>query len=91
MSQNKDTIFKLRDLVKLRENTITANKRAMKGYLIDYKKSLELDRELKREIKTLKTAINLLQYEEKQKTQEVYTSENLASNKDETIYNCDEE
>ena len=53
MSQNKDIIFKLRNLIDLRENTIIANKRAMKDYLIEYKKSLELDKELKKEQRLL--------------------------------------
>ena len=46
--QNRDIIFKLRDLIELRQKTIKANKRAMKDYLVEYKKSLELDKELKK-------------------------------------------
>ena len=62
MSQNREIIFKLRGLIDLRENTIIANKRAMKDYLVEYKKSLELDKELKKEQRLLKEAISLLQY-----------------------------
>ena len=62
MSQNKDIIFKLKKLIELRQRTIVANKKAMKEYLVEYKKSLELDKELKLEQKSLNRAINLLQY-----------------------------
>ena len=62
MSKNKDIILKLKNLIELREKTIIANKKSMKEYLVDYKKSLELDKELKREVNSLKEAINLLQY-----------------------------
>jgi len=93
MSQNKDIICKLRDLVELRQNTIIANKKAMKGYLIDYKKSLELDKKIKNEIRTLNTAINLLQYGKEDEIDKINlrTLENSASNKEETIYSNDEE
>ena len=99
MSRNRDIIFKLRGLIELRENTIIANKRAMKEYLIEYKKSLELDKELKKEQKLLKEAINLLQYgfalEEEilglQDTEEILKSQNNASNRGEVIYTDDEE
>ena len=96
MSQNKDIIFKLRDLIDLRENTIIANKRAMKEYLVEYKKSLELDKELKLEQKNLHKAISLLQYgfaleEEKLTQQRGRQSENNAPNRDEHIYTDDEE
>tara|TARA_R100001509_G_C4808199_1_gene195519 strand:- start:430 stop:702 length:273 start_codon:yes stop_codon:yes gene_type:complete len=90
MSENKDIIFKLRGLIELRENTIIANKRAMKDYLIEYKKSLELDKELKKEQRLLKEAISLLQYGfalEK----EMKELENNATNRDENIYTGDEE
>ena len=90
MSENKDIIFKLRGLIELRENTIIANKRAMKDYLIEYKKSLELDKELKKEQRLLKEAISLLQYGfalEKERKE----SENNAPNRDESIYPDDEE
>jgi hypothetical protein len=92
MSQNKDIIFKLQDLIELRQNTITANKRQMKEYLIEYKKSLELDKKIKTEIRTLKTAINLLQYGiDDEDTEEVYMPENIAINRDMNIYTSDEE
>lgn len=90
MSENKDIIFKLRGLIELRENTIIANKKAMKDYLIEYKKSLELDKELKKEQRLLKEAISLLQYGfalEKEREE----SENNAPNRDESIYTDDEE
>jgi len=94
MSQNKDIIFKLKKLIELRENTIIANKRHMKDYLIEYKKSLELDKELKREQKSLKEAINLLQYgyalgEKEEK--KLLSFENNALNRDINIYTSDEE
>jgi len=94
MSQNKDIIFKLKKLIELRENTIIANKRHMKDYLIEYKKSLELDKELRKEQKSLKEAINLLQYGcsiSKDNTEEVFKSENIALNRNEYIYTDDEE
>jgi len=92
MSYNKNIIFQLRDLIKLRQNTATANKRAMKDYLVEYKKSLELDKKLKNEIKTLNTAISLLQYGyPEEDTEEILISENIALNRDEQIYTDDEE
>ena len=99
MSQNKDIIFKLRNLIDLRENTIIANKRAMKDYLIEYKKSLELDKELKKEQRLLKEAISLIQYGfalqeemlELDKTEEIPKSQNNALNRDDDIYTGDEE
>jgi len=94
MSQNKDIILKLRKLIELRDNTIIANKRKMKDYLIEYKKSLELDRELKREKKSLKDAISLLQYGSplsENTMKEIFKSENIALNRDEHIYTDDEE
>ncbi len=94
MSQNKDIIFKLRGLIELRQNTIIANKRQMKDYLIEYKKSLELEKELKREQNLLNNAISLLQYGfalEKEQEEKLQTSENKALNRDEGIYTDDEE
>ena len=94
MSQNKDTILKLRKLIELREKTIIANKRQMKDYLVEYKKSLELDKELRKEQKSLKEAINLLQYGSslsEDGTEEIFKSENIALNRDECIYTDDEE
>ena len=99
MSRNKDIIFKLRNLIDLRENTIIANKRAMKDYLIEYKKSLELDKELKKEQRLLKEAISLIQYGfalqeemlELDKTEEIPKSQNNALNRDDDIYTGDEE
>ncbi len=94
MSQNKDIIFKLRGLIELRQNTIIANKRQMKDYLIEYKKSLELEKELKREQNLLNNAISLLQYGfalEKEQNEKLQTSENKAPNRDESIYTDDEE
>jgi len=94
MSQNKDIILKLRKLIELRENTIIANKRQMKDYLVEYKKSLELDKELRKEQKSLKEAINLLQYGyslSEDDTEEIFKSENIALNRDEYIYTDDEE
>jgi len=94
MSQNKDLIFKLRKLIELRDRTIIANKRQMKDCLVEYKKSLELDKELRKEQKSLKEAINLLQYgfalEEEQK-KKIYSVENNALNRDMNIYTSDEE
>jgi hypothetical protein len=94
MSQNKDIIFKLRELIDLRQRTIMANKKAMKGFLIEYKKALELDKELKLEQKNLSRAINLLQYGfaiEAEKGQSPLNSENNALNRDMSIYTSDEE
>jgi hypothetical protein len=99
MSRNKDIIFKLRNLIDLRENTIIANKRAMKDYLIEYKKSLELDKELKKEQRLLKEAISLIQYGfalqeemlELDKTEEIPKSQNNVLNRDDDIYTGDEE
>tara|TARA_Y100000385_G_scaffold53696_1_gene51146 strand:- start:135 stop:419 length:285 start_codon:yes stop_codon:yes gene_type:complete len=94
MSQNKDTILKLRKLIELREKTIIANKRQMKDYLVEYKKSLELDKELRKEQNSLKEAINLLQYGSslsEDDTEEIFKSENIALNRDEYIYTDDEE
>ena len=99
MSENRDIIFKLRDLIDLRENTIIANKRAMKDYLVEYKKSLELDKELKKEQKLLKQAISLLQYGfaiqdeilELEKTEELPKSQNNAPNRESEIVTGDEE
>ena len=78
--------------------TIIANKRAMKDYLIEYKKSLELDKELKKEQKLLREAINLLQYGfeledemfEKENTEEILKSQNNAPNRDLNIVIGDE-
>ena len=92
MSQNKDIISKLRDLIEVKQNTITANKRSMKDYLMEYKKSLELDKKIKAEIRTLNTAINLLQYGiSDDNTEEILTSQNIAVNRDSGIYTSDEE
>ena len=94
MTQNKDTILKLRKLIELREKTIIANKRQMKDYLVEYKKSLELDKELRKEQNSLKEAINLLQYGSslsEDDTEEIFKSENIALNRDEYIYTDDEE
>ncbi len=92
MSENRDIIFKLRDLIELRQKTIKANKRAMKDYLVEYKKSLELDKELKKEQKILNRAINLLQYGFALEKEEILnSSENNAENRDESIYTDDEE
>lgn len=99
MSQNKDIIFKLRDLIDLRENTIIANKKAMKDYLIEYKKSLELDKELKKEQRLLKEAISLIQYgfalQEEigylEDTEEIPKPQNNVLNRDDDIYTGDEE
>ncbi len=92
MSRNKDIIFNLRKLIELRQKTITANKRQMKDYLIEYKKSLELEKELKREQNSLREAINRLQYSYScEETEEIFKSENIAINRDEQIYTDDEE
>ena len=92
MSQNKDIISKLRDLIEVRQNTIIANKKSMKDYLIEYKKSLELDKKIKAEIRTLNTAISLLQYGiMDEDTEEIITSQNIAVNRDFDIYTSDEE
>ncbi len=92
MSRNKDIIFNLRKLIELRQKTITANKRQMKDYLIEYKRSLELEKELKREQNSLREAINQLQYSySREETEEIFKSENIAINRDEQIYTDDEE
>lgn len=92
MSRNKDIIFNLRKLIELRQKTITANKRQMKDYLIEYKRSLELEKELKREQNSLREAINQLQYSySREETEEIFKSENIALNRDEQIYTDDEE
>ena len=92
MSQNKDIIFNLRKLIELRQKTITANKRQMKDYLIEYKRSLELEKELKREQNSLREAISRIQYGyAREEAEEVFKSENIAINRDEQIYTDDEE
>ena len=91
MSKNKDIILKLKNLIELREKTIIANKKSMKEYLVDYKKSLELDKELKREVNSLKEAINLLQYRPLVNEDIDISIQNIASNRDEYIYTGDEE
>lgn len=94
MSQNKDIITKLKKLIDLRHRTIMANKKSMKQYLLEYKKALELDKELKVEQRSLHQAINLLQYGDSAKEKspsEEKISENNASNRDESIYTDDEE
>lgn len=100
MSENKNIIFKLNKLIELRENTIIANKKAMKDYLVEYKKSLELDKELKREQRLLREAISLIQYgfalEEEilvlgDKTEEALKPQNNVLNRDDDIYTGDEE
>jgi hypothetical protein len=90
MSQNKDIIRNLRKLIDLRQDTITANKRQMKDYLVEYKRSLELEKKLKREQSFLKQAINLLQYGPSDNN-DAEESENIALNRDESIYTSDEE
>lgn len=94
MSRNKDIIFKLRGLIELRQNTIIANKRQMKDYLIEYKKSLELEKELKREQNLLNNAISLLQYGfalEAEQEEREQSSQNNAPNRDDDIFIGDEE
>ena len=93
MSQNKEIILKLKNLIELRHNTIIANKKSMKSYLVEYKKALELDREIKKEIRSLNEAISLLQYGtiEDKDTEEIFISENIAANRSEVIYTDDEE
>ena len=101
MSENKDIIFKLRKLMDDRQRTIMANKSAMKDYLVQYKKSLELDGELKKEQRLLNRAISLLQYGfaleqemfelELEKTEELSKSQNNAPNRELDIVTGDEE
>jgi len=93
MSRSKEIILKLKNLIELRHNTIVANKKSMKRYLIEYKKALELDREIKKEIRSLNEAISLLQYGriEDEDTEEIFISENIAANRSEVIYTDDEE
>ena len=94
MSYDKDIIFQLRNLIELRQNTITANKKAMKDYLIEYKKSLELEKELKREQSLLNNAISLLQYGfalEAEQEERSQSSQNNAPNRDDDIFTDDEE
>ena len=90
MSQNKKIIFRLQGLLKQRKETIMANKEAMKNHLQDYSHSLMLEKELKREQRILKEAINIIQYgfplEDKEKN-----SQNNAPNKDEEVIISDEE
>jgi hypothetical protein len=93
MSQNKDVIFKLRKIMELRRKTIMANKKAMKSYLVEYQKSLVLEKELKIEQQVIRSAINLLQYGDSppqdELTEEI--SLNNASNRDSNIVSSDEE
>jgi hypothetical protein len=101
MSENRDIIFKLRKLIDDRQRTIMANKSAMKDYLVQYKKSLELDGELKKEQRLLNRAISLLQYGfaleqeilelELEKTEELPKSQNNAPNRDLDIVTGNEE
>ena len=65
----------------------------MKSYLVEYKKALELDREIKKEIRSLNEAISLLQYGtiEDKDTEEIFISENIAANRSDVIYTDDEE
>ena len=101
MSENRDIIFKLRKLIDDRQRTIMANKSAMKDYLVQYKKSLELDGELKKEQRLLNRAISLLQYGfaleqeilelELEKTEELSKSQNNAPNRELDIVTGDEE
>ena len=101
MSENRDIIFKLRKLIDDRQRTIMANKSAMKDYLVQYKNSLELDGELKKEQRLLNRAISLLQYGfaleqeilelELEKTEELSKSQNNAPNRDLDIVTGNEE
>ena len=93
MSQSKEVILKLKNLIELRHNTIVANKKSMKNYLVEYKKALELDRQLKKEIRSLNEAISLLQYGliKDEDTEEEFISENNAANRSSIIYTGDEE
>ena len=101
MSENRDIIFKLRKLIDDRQRTIMANKSAMKDYLVQYKKSLELDGELKKEQRLLNRAISLLQYGfaleqeilelELEQTEELPKSQNNAPNRDLDIVTGNEE
>lgn len=101
MSENRDIIFKLRKLIDDRQRTIMANKSSMKDYLVQYKKSLELDGELKKEQRLLNRAISLLQYGfaleqeifelELEKTEELSKSQNNAPNRELDIVTGDEE
>tara|TARA_R100001015_G_C4574495_1_gene131985 strand:- start:112 stop:393 length:282 start_codon:yes stop_codon:yes gene_type:complete len=93
MSQSKEVILKLKNLIELRHNTIVANKKSMKNYLVEYKKALELDKQLKKEIRSLNEAISLLQYGliKDEDTEEEFISENNAANRSSIIYTGDEE
>lgn len=99
MSQNRSIIFKLQNLIDLKEETIVNNKRTMKDYLLEYKRSLEIDKELKKEQKLLREAINLLQYGfaleddilELENSVWDQKSQNNAPNRDNVIINSDEE
>jgi len=70
-----------------------ANKKAMKSYLVEYQKSLVLEKELKIEQQVIRSAINLLQYGDSppqdELTEEI--SLNNASNRDSNIVSSDEE
>ena len=93
MSQSKEVILKLKNLIELRHNTIVANKKSMKNYLVEYKKALELNKQLKKEIRSLNEAISLLQYGliKDEDTEEEFISENNAANRSSIIYTGDEE
>ena len=95
MRQNRDIIFKLKELIDLRHKTIVANKKAMKNHLVEYKKALELDRQLKAEQRNLHKAISLLQYgfglQDEGGGKVDISLENIAPNRDDTIYTNDEE
>lgn len=99
MSKNEEIISKLQNLIELREKTIIANKRSMKDYLVEYKKSLELDKELKKEQKTIMNAIDLIKHGTALEqlfvdTQEIEfnsDSKNNAPNRDPDIVMGDEE
>jgi len=90
MSQNKKIIFKLQGLLKQRKETMLVNKGVMKDHLQDYSHALMLEKELKREQRILKEAINIIQYgsalEDREKN-----SQNNAPNKDEEVIISDEE
>ena len=99
MSKTEEINSKLQNLIELREKTIKANKRSMKDYLVDYKKSLELDKELKKEQKTIMNAIDLIKHGTALEqlfvgTQEIEStseSKNNAPNRDSDIVMGDEE
>ena len=79
--------------MELRRKTIMANKKAMKSYLVEYQKSLVLEKELQIEQRVIRSAISLLQYGDSPPQDELTKeiSLNNAPNRDLNIVSSDEE